>query len=879
MSKKKNERKILELYILENSWFEKKRYTISNVDNIFYQEKYKYILNIRLINTKLQAIKKLLIGLSVSQELLDYGKFNKFENEFNGFCSNFKKLVDLFLKKKISNSDFFIGLKNNNNIFISIFDIKKLKNKLNYLSPNMNNLIIIEILKFIYIKKIVSSSIFLNFESLTKKKDLSVNLESIYYDPVTSDRIATVDNEIMYRGKVCSNNIKSLEYFGIFLNNELVNINSIGSQNKNKILYFEKNTICIKDYFSKLINSEFYAKSWIYNFTSANSSINLFLNRFESKKIQVRGFWFRPGQYVNNDNYGLREIFSFWKNNQKISYNLKKNKKWFYLNSKILNLFRVGFGLIDEVVQGRSSRNNNKIFRKYNKLYNNYLNSIDFLNKKKVNYEIDSILGFGRMGDYTSLGKHFDYKKKELVSYYGKYSQDILLNFKKPFFIYRNNDIFKLHFNFLRNKQRNELKNLKFDFSDRERRLNMLSYLYKYSNSQDLNIQQNISDTNRWGSDIGRGGFDWLWLRMSKYGNLTNRFSLEKGRFYDSWKERDYDISRKSLKYITENQYTMRLLRSKYFNKEISKKNNYYALDNNLFNLKYDMLSGFYNLGSFGQHYYQYSNKTENNVFDGIFNNIINRIKQPIRAYLREKSPYMRHNYVLLHQKLLNTYLNKKSKYQRIRFLLKPVGIYFRDFFRFNFNLKNINHICRNQINLINLNIANSFSYKLKITRTKKFILNSRILYKKNFLKNRESFNFFGFFNKFFKTVLVGFYSDISKNNISLDQIKKIIKWEFSLNSKLSLINKKDLLHKNNLNFASLNNITDLVSNIRFSKNNKFLLDFNDDSKKKIKDILSFLFLNDRFYLIKKEKFKNYFFFNYKKDFFKIFFFLSLMVI
>jgi hypothetical protein len=147
----------------------KKRYTISNVDNIFYQEKYKYILNIRLINTKLQAIKKLLIGLSVSQELLDYGKFNKFENEFNGFCSNFKKLVDLFLKK-ISNSDFFIGLKNNNNIFISIFDIKKLKNKLNYLSPNMNNLIIIEILKFIYIKKIVSSSIFLNFESLTKKK-------------------------------------------------------------------------------------------------------------------------------------------------------------------------------------------------------------------------------------------------------------------------------------------------------------------------------------------------------------------------------------------------------------------------------------------------------------------------------------------------------------------------------------------------------------------------------------------------------------------------------------------------------------------------------------------------------------------------------------
>jgi hypothetical protein len=108
-----------------------------------------------------------------------------------------------------------------------------------------------------------------------------------------------------------------------------------------------------------------------------------------------------------------------------------------------------------------------------------------------------------------------------------------------------------------------------------------------------------------------------------------------------------------------------------------------------------------------------------------------------------------------------------------------------------------------------------------------------------------------------------------------LDQIKKIIKWEFSLNSKLSLINKKDLLHKNNLNFANLNNITDLVSNIRFSKNNKFLLDFNDDSKKKIKDILSFLFLNDRFYLIKKKNLKIIFFLIIKKDFFKIFFFFK----
>jgi hypothetical protein len=49
---------------------------------------------------------------------------------------------------------------------------------------------------------------------------------------------------------------------------------------------------------------------------------------------------------------------------------------------------------------------------------------------------------------------------------------------------------------------------------DSIRKLKMVSMLYKknYYNTlqQDLKTQQNVSKLNRWGIELGRGGFDWF---------------------------------------------------------------------------------------------------------------------------------------------------------------------------------------------------------------------------------------------------------------------------------------------------------------------------------------------------------------------------------
>lgn len=309
---------------------------------------------------------------------------------------------------------------------------------------------------------------------------------------------------------------------------------------------------------------------------------------------------------------------------------------------------------------------------------------------------------------------------------------------------------------------------------------------------------------------------------MSKSTGLGSRFKLESRRFSDSWLRPDYDMLKKSLKYLSSNQYTLRIMRSKYFNKQLSKKNTYYAIDNNLYNLKYNLINNFYNLGSFGTPVGLSKTSYGFNYLDLLGSKVLNRIKQPIRSYLREKSPYGRNSYVILHQKILSIYLNKKVKYNKVRFLLKPLQLYFRDFFRFNFSLKNINHICRNQLNLININITNSFSSKIKLTRTKKIILNSRILYKQTKLYYNDKSSNIGLFVSFFNNIVCKFYSDIYKDTMSLDQIKKIIKWEFSINSKsLGLSNLDSIGYKNK--FISIKNTHLKPTKVKFSNLDIFL--------------------------------------------------------
>jgi hypothetical protein len=80
-----------------------------------------------------------------------------------------------------------------------------------------------------------------------------------------------------------------------------------------------------------------------------------------------------------------------------------------------------------------------------------------------------------------------------------------------------------------------------------------------------------------------------------------------------------------------------------------------------------------------------------------------------------------------MHQKLLTIYLNQKVKYENVRYFIKPLQIYFRDFVRFSLDLSVINYVSRSQLNLVNYNLYSKFTDKLKITKTKKLILNSRI--------------------------------------------------------------------------------------------------------------------------------------------------------
>jgi hypothetical protein len=177
------------------------------------------------------------------------------------------------------------------------------------------------------------------------------------------------------------------------------------------------------------------------------------------------------------------------------------------------------------------------------------------------------------------------------------------------------------------------------------------------------------------------------------------------------------------------------------------------------------MLKNFYNMGNFGSK--GSDNFIKNRNFNNfIYSDILNRIKQPIRVYLKEKTPYSRYNYVIIHQKLLNIYLNKKIKYNKM---------YFRDFFRFMFDLKNINYISRNQINIINLELFSKYSIKYKVSRVKKIILNARILYRKNKKISKNNYNFYLFYN-FYNYIILNIYNNFFGESLTTNQIKKIIK-------------------------------------------------------------------------------------------------------
>jgi hypothetical protein len=137
----------------------------------------------------------------------------------------------------------------------------------------------------------------------------------------------------------------------------------------------------------------------------------------------------------------------------------------------------------------------------------------------------------------------------------------------------------------------------------------------------------------------------------------------------------------------------------------------------------------------------------------------------------------LRFNYVFLHQKILDIYLNYKRKYNRVRFLIKPLQLYFRDFFRYGLDLRQINNITRNELNLVNSQLYGRFVEKINVSNAKKIILNSRIYYKKNIKYTIPNIdNGVGLVKIIYNSLLKPIYSELFKGTVGLFQLKKLLK-------------------------------------------------------------------------------------------------------
>jgi hypothetical protein len=100
------------------------------------------------------------------------------------------------------------------------------------------------------------------------------------------------------------------------------------------------------------------------------------------------------------------------------------------------------------------------------------------------------------------IRKLFLNKKKNLILKTNKYVQFKLFNNINIFYNkLSKNTIFKFHYNFLQNINKNNNSEYYLDYSDRNKKLKLLSLIYKKSNNinnfNDLKTQQNYSKINR----------------------------------------------------------------------------------------------------------------------------------------------------------------------------------------------------------------------------------------------------------------------------------------------------------------------------------------------------------------------------------------------
>jgi hypothetical protein len=88
----------------------------------------------------------------------------------------------------------------------------------------------------------------------------------------------------------------------------------------------------------------------------------------------------------------------------------------------------------------------------------------------------------------------------------------------------------------------------------------------------------------------------------------------------------------------------------------------------------------------------------------------------------------------------------------------------------------------RNNLNIVNSKINTESLKSKKITKVKKLILNSRVQYGKNikFFLNKKILNKNNLNGIFKNQIITPTINNLLKNTISIDQLKKLIKWEIA---------------------------------------------------------------------------------------------------
>lgn len=525
--------------------------------------------------------------------------------------------------------------------------------------------------------------------------------------------------------------------------------------------------------------------SWLVDYMDTNRDLMNFLNIWELKKTKRRSFWYRYGDTSTKERLHIREAFKAWKLNnfrRKIEiFGLGEGNsfkgRWVEYNKNIIDNFRQTNKQKKILDNPKLNRNFGRLFRKLNKDLSVYQTEKYIGNKKKLleknlDEEKNTI---EKLEELRELGK------VDLIKTQNLYKQ-----------LQKENDIptLTLHYNLLRKKTSMLAKNSIYVHADRERKLNLLQKVYNIGEEledEDLGHQSGLADINRWGVQAGRGGFDWYWLRLNHTEKLndaekkkTIRNFFEKKRFEDIWQSPE-ELLKKYLKYSTINQYTLRVIRSKYFAKQLATDDIYYGKGNSLPILKKILKDSYYAVGNTGPKFHISGGVSDKYFNNWLYKNIIDRIKQPLRVDKVNRQPFLRYNYNILHQKVLTLYQNYKRKYDKLRHLVKPLQFYFRDYLRYNLDLRDINYMGRNDINLINANIHSKHVEKKKLTQVKKLLLNSRIMYEKDVnvwekekLSNSENIGKVG--TEIFKS----FFGEALKNTLTIEQLKKILKWELA---------------------------------------------------------------------------------------------------